>query len=357
MHTQDSSSIGVVLFNMGGPGTLDDVEPFLARLFADREIIQLPFGAVAQPVLAHLIAKLRGPSVRRHYAAIGGGSPQFAWTQAQAWALEQRLNDPGATGTIQHALRRSPRFKVVIAMRYSEPSAHQALHRLKAKGIRRIVTLPMYPHWSKATTGSSQQAFRGALDAPAWRGHGFEASSIDSYADDRLYLDAFADTIRRAYARLSPAGRRDAVILFSAHGLPQRFVDAGDPYVAQIEATRAGLLERLNLPNRQVLGYQSRTGPVKWIGPGTEELIEALGAEGVKHLLVVPLSFVSDHIETLYEIDILFREVASDAGIREYVRPEALNTHPVFIEALARLVERRLAQREQEAGTLEAALV
>jgi ferrochelatase len=346
----------VVLFNMGGPSTLDEVEPFLTRLFSDREIIQLPFGPSAQPLLARLIARLRGPSVRRNYDAIGGGSPQLSLTRAQAWALEQRLNEPRATGALRHALGTSPAIKVVIAMRYSEPSAGDALRRLKARDIRQVVTVPLYPHWSKATTGSSQRAFREALDAPDARRHGFEELPIDSYADDPFYLNAFANTVRRAYARLSPEGQEKAVILFSAHGLPQRFVDDGDPYVEQIQATRAGLLERLRLPNRQVLGYQSRTGPVKWIGPGTEDLIEELASAGVKHLLVVPLSFVSDHIETLYEIDLLFRDVAAKAGIVEYVRPEALNTHPIFIEALARLVERRLACHEQAACSREAVL-
>src|SRR5262249_49574032 len=150
------------------------------------------------------------------------------------------------------------------------------------------------------------------------------------YADDPLYLDAFADTVRRALDGFQGPARERAVILFSAHGLPQKFVDEGDPYVEQIEATRRGLLERLAVPNRQVLGYQSRTGPVKWIGPGTDELLRELGREGVKEVLVVPLSFVSDHIETLYEVDILFAEMARSAGITDYRRPEALGTHPVF---------------------------
>ena len=138
-----------------------------------------------------------------------------------------------------------------------------------------------------------------------------------------------------------PAERRNrAVILFSAHGLPQKFIDEGDPYVEHIQATRWGILERLNLPNRQLLAYQSRTGPVKWLGPGTEETIEELGREGVKDVIVIPLSFVSDHIETLYEVDMLFADAARDAGITGYYRPAALNTHPLFIDALAGLVRR-----------------
>lgn len=151
-----------------------------------------------------------------------------------------------------------------------------------------------------------------------------------------------ADCVRRALDGFDPAVRDEVVLLFSAHGLPQKFVDRGDPYVKETEATRQGILSRLAVPNRQVLGYQSRTGPVTWIGPGTEDLLVELGREGVTRVLIVPLSFVSDHIETLYEIDMLFAEKAHRAGITDYRRPEALNTHPLFIESLARQVERHL---------------
>jgi ferrochelatase len=228
-------------------------------------------------------------------------------------------------------------------MRYWHPSTEEALSEMRDAGVTRVVTLTLFPHWTKATTGSSQKELERVLALPRWRGHGFTISGVDRYADDPLYLDAFALTVRRALESFPPGARERAVIVFSAHGLPQKFVDAGDPYVSQIEATRRGLLERLDVANREVLGYQSRTGPVKWIGPGTDEIIERLGREGVKEMLVVPLSFVSDHIETLYEVDILFADMARAAGITDYRRPEALGTHPLFIEALARLVERHLA--------------
>jgi protoporphyrin/coproporphyrin ferrochelatase len=332
--------VGIVLFNLGGPATLAEVEPFLVNLFSDREIIELPLGARMQPLMARLIAKRRGPSVRRNYAAIGGGSPQLRITIAQAEALEARLNGgrPADAGSIGA----SPRFRVFVAMRYSRPTAEDALGAMAAAGIRRVVTLTLFPHWSKATTGSSATAFDRALADPRWRDHGFEVSTIDRYGDDPVYLDALAATVRRGLDDFEPAARRRAVLLFSAHGLPQKFVDEGDPYVAETEVTRRGVLERLAVSNRHILGYQSRTGPVQWIGPGTEELIERLAHQGIRELLIVPLSFVSDHIETLYEVDMLFREVAERAGIREYRRPEALNTSPLFIEALAGLIERHL---------------
>ncbi|OFW04749.1 MAG: ferrochelatase [Acidobacteria bacterium RIFCSPLOWO2_02_FULL_67_36] len=323
------SSTAIVLFNLGGPDDLAAVEPFLVNLFSDREIIELPFGAAMQPLMARLIAKMRGPSVRRNYQRIGGGSPQLPITRAQAAALEDELN-AGASAERP--------YRVFIAMRYSRPSSADAVEAIRATGIRRIVTVTLFPHWSKATTGSSRNEFDRALADPRWRSHGFEVSHIEHYFDHPAYLDAMTDRVLAVLETIPAARRHQTVILFSAHGLPQKFIDEGDPYVDHIQATRLGILQRLNLPNRQLLAYQSRTGPVKWLGPGTEEVIRELGREGIKDLLVVPLSFVSDHIETLYEVDMLFADAAREAGIGGYYRPEALNTHPLFIKALADLV-------------------
>ena len=323
-----------MLFNLGGPEDLASVEPFLVKLFSDREIIELPGGAALQPLMARLIAKMRGPSVRANYTQIGGGSPQLRITRAQAAALETRLN--ALTGGRTH-------FQVFISMRYSAPTASETLGVIAASDIKRIVTLTLFPHWSKATTGSSRNAFDRAIAEPQFRRMNFDVAHIEAFADDPGYLDAFTDTVREALDRI-PAPRRDStVILFSAHGLPQKFIDEGDPYVDHIEMTRTGILDRLKVNNRQLLAYQSRTGPVKWLGPGTEEVIEELGREGVRDLLVVPLSFVSDHIETMYEIDILFAEAAEAAGITGYFRPDALNTNARFIDALARLVLGKVA--------------
>jgi len=319
----------LVLFNLGGPDDLPSVEPFLVKLFSDREIIELPFGAALQPVFARLIAKLRGPSVRRNYARIGGGSPQLRITLAQAAALETRLN-AGAAGRAG--------YRVFVAMRYSRPDCADALQAIADAGITRIVTLTLFPHYSKATTGSSRREFDRVIGSPAWSARGFEVTHIDRYAAHDGYLDAMAERVAEAWQRIPGERRTGAVLLFSAHGLPQKFIDDGDPYVEEIEATRRGILERVNLPCRNVLAYQSRTGPVKWIGPGTEETLEALGHEGVRDVLVVPLSFVSDHIETLYEVDLLFGETAARAGITGYSRTESLNTSPVFVAALADLV-------------------
>jgi len=324
----------IVLFNLGGPDDLASVEPFLINLFSDREIIELPLGAALQPVFARVIAKMRGPSVRRNYARIGGGSPQLRLTRAQASALEDRLN--AGIGE---------RYRVFIAMRYSRPSCEDTIAAIAASGIRRIVTLTLFPQYSKATTGSSRREFDRIITRPVWDALGFDVTHIDRYAAHAGYLDAMAERVLEAYSRIPAQRRADTVILFSAHGLPQRFIDEGDPYVGEIEATRRGILERVNLPCRQVLAYQSRTGPVKWIGPGTEDMLHALGGAGVNDVLIVPLSFVSDHIETLYEVDLLFGEAAARAGITGYYRTESLNLSPRFIAALADLVRTHVDAR------------
>lgn len=329
MTRPDTAPTAIVLFNLGGPDDLASVEPFLVNLFSDREIIELPFGAALQPAFARVIAKLRGPSVRRNYASIGGGSPQLRITNAQAAALETRLGASGA-------------YRVFVAMRYSRPTCEDAIEAIAAAGIRRIVTLTLFPHYSKATTGSSRREFDRIMRKPVWQSLGFEVTHIERYPDDARYLDAMAERVLEAWERIPADRRPGTVLLFSAHGLPQKFIDAGDPYIHEIETTRRGILDRLRLPCVDVLAYQSRTGPVTWIGPGTEETLEELGRAGVTDVLVVPLSFVSDHIETLYEVDLLFGDVAAKAGITGYRRTEALNTSEPFIAALAGLVEDHL---------------
>jgi ferrochelatase len=229
-------------------------------------------------------------------------------------------------------------------MRYWRPDTETALAALEAEGVQRVVTLTLYPHYSSATTGSSVRELERTLARPRFRDR-FSVTRIDAWPEEPEYLEALADRARTALAGFPAAQRDRVVLLFSAHGLPQRFVDRGDPYVKHTEATLRGVLERLALPNRHELGFQSRTGPVKWIGPGTEQVLRRLGSEGVREVLVIPLSFVTDHIETLYEVDQLFAEDARRAGIADYRRSEALGTHPRFIEGLARLVERHLEQQ------------
>ncbi|MBI4478237.1 MAG: ferrochelatase [Acidobacteria bacterium] len=332
----------ILLYNLGGPTTLDEVQPFLTELFCDRDIIELPAGARFQTVFGRTLARLRTPAVRRNYRLIGGGSPLKPATFEQARLLESRLN-------ASHPENAKP-FRVFVAMRYLQPTIVQALESIRDEGITRVVTLPLFPHWSRATTGSWRHELERVLQSFVWARAELDITHVDRYPTEPRYLDALADTVRQRLFRFPPPVQPEVVILFSAHGLPQALVDRGDPYVADIKATRSGVWERLGLSNRQVLGYQSRVGPVRWIGPGTDEVIDELGREGVKHVLVVPLSFVSDHIETLYEIDILFAERARRAGIESFVRTESLNAHPWFIEALGRVVEGHLALEDELRG-------
>ncbi len=325
--------VGVVLTNLGGPSTLADVEPFLYNLFSDRDIIQLPLGAVSQPIFARLISKLRSPTVRRRYAGIGGGSPQLAITHAQAAALEVHLNRAG-----------DHRFLAFVAMRYWHPTPEEALEAMDTAGIRRVVVTTLYPQYSSATTGSMDRELARVMDAPRWRDR-FDVTSIRSYADEPRYLDALADRIRRGLEAFPPDRRDGVVVLFSAHSLPVKVLKTGDPYVQETEATREGVMRTLGVPNRHLLSFQSRIKPVRWIGPGTDEVLAQLAREGVKEVLAVPISFVSDHIETLYDLDQLYTHMARDLGITDFRRTESLNTHPMFIEALAAVVERDLARR------------
>jgi protoporphyrin/coproporphyrin ferrochelatase len=206
-----STPTAVLLFNLGGPDDLDSVEPFLINLFTDREIIQLPGGAALQPWVARLIAKVRGPSVRNNYRRIGGGSPQLRITREQARALEHRLNfsNPDA-------------YRVFVAMRYSRPSADDALAAIAAAGIKRIVTLTLFPHWSKATTGSSRNEFERVLSSPRWQDSHFEIAHIEHYADHPLYLEALTATVRMAWNDIPVRRRARKVSLFSAHSFPQK---------------------------------------------------------------------------------------------------------------------------------------
>jgi ferrochelatase len=326
--------VGVVLANLGGPSTLADVEPFLFNLFSDRDIIQLPLGAVSQPVFARLISKLRSPTVRRRYAGIGGGSPQLAITRAQAAQLEATLNRNG-----------HQRFRTFVAMRYWHPTPEETLEAMDNAGIRRVIVTTLYPQYSSATTGSMDRELARVLSAPRWRDR-FEVTSIRSYAVEPRYLDALADLIRRGLDGF-PAARRDhVVLLFSAHSLPVKVLKTGDPYVQEIEATRHGVMQKLGVSNRHLLSYQSRIKPVRWIGPGTDEVLRQLSREGVKEVLAVPISFVSDHIETLYDLDQLYTHMAREIGIGDFRRTESLNVHPMFIEALAAVVERELERHQ-----------
>jgi len=322
--------IGVLLVNLGGPDSLAAVGPFLFNLFSDRDIIRLGPSFLQRP-LAYLISLLRSGKTRKAYALIGGRSPIKEITVAQAEALERALEGP-ATG-----IRMSP-VKVYVGMRYWNPFLEDVVREIYDRGIRRLMVLSLYPHYSVATTGSSLSHLRKMLA----RYPGITTHSIESWYDHPLYIDALAEQIRHgietfdAKPELPASGSGgDIHLLFSAHSLPEKFIREGDPYVDHIMGTIHAVMKKIEAP--WSLSYQSKSGPVAWLEPSTEQKLEELARDGVKNLLVVPVSFVSDHIETLYEIDMLYKNMAADLGIR-LERTPSLNTAPVFIAALKELV-------------------
>lgn len=309
----------VVLLQMGGPATLDEIEPFLARLFADPDIIRLPrLMRPFQPALARYVARKRAPKVRPRYEAMGNGSPLRRITDEQARGLQQRLGVP-----------------VHVAMRYTAPWASDVVERLEADGSRSVLLLPLYPHYSISTTQSNLRDFAAAMKAAGFRG---QASFVRAWGLDQGYLDLVAQTCEEALKELRRATDEPVHLVFSAHGVPVRYVQEGDTYQAEVEASAARLKERLAGAFASVQhGYQSAVGPVKWIGPDTEAVVRGLGAQGAKALVVAPLGFVSDHIETLYDMDTLYRQVAAEVGVSHYARAASFNGRGEFGDVLARI--------------------
>ncbi|WP_291843742.1 ferrochelatase [Maricaulis sp.] len=307
--------LAVILFNLGGPDGPEAVRPFLRNLFRDPAIIQAP--GLIREALALLISTTRAKEARANYAKMGGGSPLLPETIRQANALAEHLSPQWP----DHDIRIWP------AMRYWHPFTHDVADEVKAWQPDETVLLPLYPHFSTTTTGSSLKAWRDA--------GGPETHAICCYPTEAAFLDVHAALIRKTWEK---AGRPDNVrLLFSAHGLPKKIIDAGDPYQWQVEQTVAAVRQQLpEFPDVEIC-YQSRVGPLEWIGPSTETAIEKAARDG-KSIMLTPIAFVSEHIETLVELDEEYAEIAHELGVKEYIRVPALGCDPVFIEALANLV-------------------
>ncbi len=305
----------ILLLNLGGPVSLAQVEPFLVALFGDRDLIRLPGPAWLQPYFARLIARLRAPGARGRYAEIGGGSPLLRESAYQGNALRTALRAAGREEAVK------------LCFRYAAPRAAGLLKALHRDGVRRLLPVTLYPHDCRATTGSSLREL--AVEAAK---AGLELlPGVESYATDPDYLEALARPLRAALKELP-----EATVVFSAHSLPVRQIEAGDPYEREIHATMDALVASLGpLPGGHQLAYQSRTGPVRWLEPPLKAVLEALGG---KDVIVVPLSFVSEHIETLHELDIEYREVAHKAGVRTYQRVAAPGADPAYVRCLTRRV-------------------
>jgi ferrochelatase len=340
------TTIGIILLNLGGPDSLQAIKPFLFNLFSDRQIIRLgpPF---MQKPLAWLISATRSKKTSLMYQQIGGKSPILEITNAQGKALKEKLNQ-NRSGHV---------FEIYTGMRYWHPFIDDVVPAMYKEGIRKIIALSLYPQYSLATAGSSITKFEeivGQFD--------IEHSCISSWHDHPLYIAALVDVIQKGLEsfvqKLNPSlppsshgvmerlmnSELNIHVLFSAHSLPQKMIDDGDPYLSQTQETIKEVAKRL--PIQWHLSFQSKSGPVKWLEPSTEEKMRELAASGVKHLLTVPISFVSDHIETLYEIDILYKSIAEELGLN-MKRAESLNTNPVFIEALRDILQSAVSQTLQ----------
>ncbi len=304
---------GVALLQMGGPASTEEIRPFLENLFSDPAILSIPVGFIRR-MLARRIAKKRAPKVIPRYEAIGGASPILKETRKQAKALEERLGLP-----------------VRVAMRYSFPRAEDAANDLAALGATQVVALPLYPQYCRATSRSSLEDFRRAADGR------FSLLEIESYPKLPGFLRPMAEDIRKHLGTLD-----NPVVLFTAHGLPERAVKKGDPYPEEVASTVKALESLLPAGTRTKLAFQSRLGPVKWMKPYLDETVESLGRAGEKELVVVPIAFVGEHIETLHELDIELRELAEASGVERFERVPTVGVHPEFIDGLAELVQTAL---------------
>jgi len=320
----EKKTIAVVLFQLGGPDSLAAVEPFLYNLFRDPDIINFPGSFLARKPLAKLISTTRSKKVSQRYAEIGGASPIRRLTEQQAIALEV-------------ALRRHLPARAIVAMRYWHPDTQAAIASLESGPCDELVLLPLYPHYSLATTGSSLKEWN-RLYKPKVPVH-----LIDHFYDHPDYISGIVERMNAILAKLT---RPEHVhLVFSAHGLPMALVEKGDPYPQQIEATVRLVCEMGAWPNPHTLCFQSRVGPQKWLQPSLTSTLESLARDGVKRMLVVPISFLTDHIETLHEINIEARHHAESLGVRDFHMMPALNDSPFLVRALADLVLRAVGRR------------
>jgi ferrochelatase len=335
LSVEEGDRVGIVLFNLGGPKTLDDVESFLYNMLMDPALLDLPVGGRVRHWLAKLGARVRAETLREHYEAIGGGSPLTRLTAEQARSLERHLNERygNPTGVDFHTYR---------AMRYWHPSSREAVRQMAANEIDKVVLLPLYPQYSRATTGSSLSYWQTLEDEgtiPSW-----PTTTVPEYAANPKYVQAVSERIDEALQRFPEGIREDAALVFSAHGTP--FTGMGrrsDPYCCLVHSTVEQVMNYRDEDRPHHTAFQSLIGPSYWLTPSTANTVRSLADRGHRAVLVVPISFVTDHVNTSYELDIELREDAHAHGIVRYEVTAGLNTHPLFIEALG---EAAVAQLE-----------
>jgi len=320
----------VVLTQVGGPDDLAAVKPYLQSFFSDPDLIRLPrWMKPLQSLFAWALASARAPYSRGLYASIGGGSPIRQQTEAQARALEWELR------------RRGHPLPVFVSMRHSQPNSLSAMRAAQAAGMEHLIVIGLFPQYSFSTTLSGLVGVKNALQELRYQP---VLSVIEEYCDDSKYVEAVADVTKRALAAFQqPAA--EVHLVFSAHGLPVSYIEGGDPYYDHVKRSVAAVSARLQHPGPVHMSFQSRLGPQKWLEPASDKLIDELGKEGAKAICMVPIAFVSEHVETLNEIDIQYAAIAQRAGIVEFRRACAVKCHPLFIQALADQVEKAIGAR------------
>jgi len=322
--TRKARRVGIVLFQLGGPDTLEAIEPFLYNLFCDPDIIDFPFARLGRKALAKLISTTRARKVQHHYATIGGGSPIRRHTEQQARALEKELRSQDLDA---HCF---------VAMRYWHPFTEEAIQELQAAECDEIVLLPLYPQYSSTTTGSSLNE---------WRRHFTDDLPVHCAGEfyrNTMYLDAVIEKVNAALGRFPRPHQPE--ILFSAHSVPMSVIEKGDPYQQQIEETVQLLMQRGRWSNRHRLCYQSKVGASRWLQPSLRDTLDKLAMEKTREVCIVPVAFVSDHVETLGEIDHEAREYAHRLGFTQFEMSAGLNDSPRFIRALGQIVQQALSQ-------------
>jgi ferrochelatase len=308
----------VILFNLGGPDKIENVEPFLFNLFNDPAILDLP--TLLRYPLAKLISNRRAPVAKKIYEELGGSSPILKLTKEQSNALEMKLNKT----------QTEDEYKCFIIMRCWNPRAKEVIKNVQSYNPEEVVLMPLYPQYSAATSGSSIKEWK---DVCKKNNYNIKTSTICCYPTDHNFINAHTKEIIKKIKEL-----KNFKLIFSAHGLPVKNIKKGDPYQWQVEQSVKKIVENLNYKNLDwVLSYQSRVGPLKWIGPSTEDIIIENSKIG-KHIVLVPIAFVSEHSETLVELDIEYKEIADANGCKNYTRVPALGINEDFIKAMSELI-------------------
>ena len=309
----------VILFNLGGPDKLENVEPFLFNLFNDPAILNLP--SFFRYFLAKLISNRRAPVAKKIYKELGGSSPILKLTEDQSNILEKKLNQDQVV---------NDEYKCFVVMRCWHPRAEEVIKNVKSYAPNEIILMPLYPQYSAATSGSSIKEWK---DVCKKNNYNIKTSTICCYPTDKNFINAHTKEIIKKIKEI-----KNFKLIFSAHGLPERNIKKGDPYQWQVEQSVNKIVENLNYENLDwVLSYQSRVGPLKWIGPSTDDIIVKNSKLG-KPIVLVPIAFVSEHSETLVELDIEYKKIAEDNGCKQYIRVPALGINEDFIKSMSELI-------------------